>query len=288
MLEVRKVSASAGAEWLLGGFGLLRKAPLGLGLLGAIYGALALLVSLSMQQNMTVFLVLQLGLVLLGPLLLGGFVFAARSVDQGGKAEPAHLLQGPRSGRTGRLLATLLPQVIALIVCGLLLLALVGGSELAQMVQTIERLQGQATPDPALVSSLPIGRLMLWLVLVFLVGIVASFFTFVAVPEIMFTDSSALAAMQRSFRACVRNLPALIVFLVLTVIAVAMIYIAILIVATVIKLIAGALAMQIAIQVLAMAVFMPLITGAMYFAWKAMLGAAGEAVVAAPVAGIEA
>ena len=152
MLEVRKVSASAGAEWLLGGFGLLRKAPLGLGLLGALYGVLALLVSLSMERNMDLFLLLQLGLVLIGPLLLGGFVFAARSVDQGGKAEPGQLLQGPRSGRSARLLATLLPQVIALVVCGLLLLLLVGSGELAQMAQTIERMQGQATPDPALVE----------------------------------------------------------------------------------------------------------------------------------------
>jgi hypothetical protein len=288
MLEVRKVSASAGAEWLLGGFGLLRKAPLGLGLLGALYGVLALLVSLSMERNMDLFLLLQLGLVLIGPLLLGGFVFAARSVDQGGKAEPSQLLQGPRSGRSARLLATLLPQVIALVVCGLLLLLLVGSSELAQMAQTIERMQGQATPDPSLVGSLPIGRLMLWLLLVFLVGIVASFFTFVAIPEIMFTDSSALDAMKRSFRACVRNLSALIVFLVLTVIAVAMIYIAIMIVAAVIKLVAGAMAMQVAIQVLAMAVFMPLVTGAMYFAWKQMLGGDDNVVATAPVSGFEA
>lgn len=288
MLEIRKVSASAGAEWLLGGFGLLRKAPLGLGLLGALYGALSMLVSLSAQRSMDLFLALQLGLVLLGPLLLGGFVTAARSVDQGGKAEPGQLLQGPRSGRTARLLATLLPQVVALIVCGLLLLLLIGPEQLAQMVQTLERLQAQTTPDPTLVSALPLGRLMLWLMLVFVVGIVASFFTFVAIPEIMFTDSRAIAAMGRSFRACLRNLPALIVFLALTVIAVALIYIAIMFVAVVVKLLVGALAMQIAIQVLAMAVFMPLVTGAMYFAWKQMLVSGDPTVAAAPMTGFEA
>jgi hypothetical protein len=94
--------------------------------------------------------------------------------------------------------------------------------------------------------------------------------------------------MKRSFRACVRNLSALIVFLVLTVIAVAMIYIAIMIVAAVIKLVAGAMAMQVAIQVLAMAVFMPLVTGAMYFAWKQMLGGDDNVVATAPVSGFEA
>ncbi|HVR80597.1 MAG TPA: BPSS1780 family membrane protein [Luteimonas sp.] len=287
MSEIRKVSASAGAEWLLGGFALLRKAPLGLGLLGLIYGALALLVSLSVERNMTLFVVLELALILAGPLLLGGLVHAARSVDQGGKAEPGQLLEGARSGRAARLLATLMPQIVALIVCAVLLILMVGSDQLVQMAQTLERMQGQSTPDPALVSSLPIGRLMLWLLLVFMIGLVTSFFTFVAVPEIMFTQSGAFAAMQRSFRACVRNLPALIVFFVLTVIAVVVLYIAIMIVAVIVKLIAGAMAMQIVIQLLAMAVFMPLVTGAMYYAWKQMLGD-GQTAIAEPSAGFEA
>jgi hypothetical protein len=140
MKDVRKLSASAGAEWLLGGFGLLRKAPLGLALMGAIYGVIAVLVAKSAEQDMTVFLLAELVLVLIGPLLLGGFIHAARSVDQGGKAEPGMLLEGVRSGRTGRLLAMLLPQVVALLACVVLLFLLVGGSELTQMAQAMERM----------------------------------------------------------------------------------------------------------------------------------------------------
>lgn len=287
MNGVRKVPASAGAEWLLGGFGLLRKAPLGLGLLGLIYGVIAVLVAMSAEHDMTVFMLLELGLVLIGPLLLGGFVYAARSVDRGNQAEPAQLLQGVRSGRTARLLAMLLPQVVALIVCVGLLLLLVGSTELAQMAQAMERMQAQATPDPALMSGLPVARLLLWLLLAFVVGIVASFFTFVAVPEVMFTDSGALDAMQRSFRACVRNLPAFIVFLVLLLIAVIALYIAIMVVGMAVKLVAGVMAMQVAVQLLAMAVFMPLVTGAMYFAWKQMLAGDGAAIATVPT-GIEA
>ncbi|HSM12279.1 MAG TPA: hypothetical protein VK827_12045, partial [Lysobacter sp.] len=49
MTELRKVPASAGAEWLLGGFALLRKAPLALGLLGLIWGGLSALASTSGQ-----------------------------------------------------------------------------------------------------------------------------------------------------------------------------------------------------------------------------------------------
>ena len=44
MSEIRKLPASAGAEWLLSGFSLLRRAPLALGLLGVIWAVVALLV----------------------------------------------------------------------------------------------------------------------------------------------------------------------------------------------------------------------------------------------------
>ncbi|REM98766.1 hypothetical protein DSI35_23425, partial [Mycobacterium tuberculosis] len=44
MSEIRKLPASAGAEWLVSGFTLLRKAPLALGLLGVIWAVAALLV----------------------------------------------------------------------------------------------------------------------------------------------------------------------------------------------------------------------------------------------------
>jgi uncharacterized membrane protein len=284
MRDVRKVSASAGADWLLGGFRLLRQSPFGLGLLGAIYGVVALLVSVSAESSMTAFLLLEVALVLAGPLLIGGLVFAARSVDRGGNAVPAQLLQGVHDGKVARLLATLLPQILALVLCALLLVALIGGDGLAQLAQTLEHLQGQAKPDPALVAALPVGRLFLWLLLVCVIGILAGFFTFVAVPEIMFTGNGALEAMQRSFRACVRNLPALIVFFVLTMIAAFAIYFMAMLLGFVVRLLAGDLAMQVVLQLVSMAVLMPVLTGAMYHAWRQMLG--GDATAASdPVVG---
>ena len=45
MDTIRKLPAAAGAEWLLGGFALLRQAPLALGALGALWGILASLVA---------------------------------------------------------------------------------------------------------------------------------------------------------------------------------------------------------------------------------------------------
>jgi hypothetical protein len=284
--HVNKVAASAGAQWLLDGFSVLRKAPLGLGLLGAIYGAIALVVAILASRSPAL-MGLQLLMMLVGPLLAGGIVFAVRSVEQGGKAMPAHLLEGFHAGRLRRLLLTLLPNLGALLLCLVLLVAMVGQAALTEMVQLMEQAAAQAQPDPELFSTMPLGRLALWMLLSLLIGIVASFFTFVAIPEIMFTGNGAFAAMGRSFRACVRNLPALLVFLFVTFIAVIAIYIVVMIAGVIARAIGGDLAMNVVTQLLLMAVLMPVMMGAVYSAWKQMLGAGSTAPVA-PAAGFEA
>jgi uncharacterized membrane protein len=286
--DVNKVPASAGAQWLLDGLANLRKAPLALGTLGLIYGAIALVVGQAAAINTGLFMALEVLLVLLGPLLMGGFVFAARSVAAGGPAVPAQLLEGMQGGRTGRLLATLLPNIAALVVCVALLFAMVGADALLQIAQAVERASAQATPDPSVFEGLPVGSLFLWFLLVIVIGIAASFFTFVAIPEIMFRPAGAFAAMGRSFRACVRNLPALLVFLVLTFIAIVVLYIGLSIVGAIVGAIAGKAAMQVVLQLLGSALVMPTLMSAIYFAWRQMLS--GEQAVAAPsnVAGFEA
>ena len=286
MNDVNKVAASAGAQWLLDGFGALRKAPLGLGLLGAIYGAIALVVAILASRSPAL-LGLQLLMMLVGPLLAGGIVFAVRSVEQGGKAMPGHLLEGFQAGRLGRLLLTLLPNIGALLLCLVLLVAMVGQTALTEMMQVMEQAAAQTQPDPELFSSLPLGRLALWMLLSLLIGIVASFFTFVAIPEIMFTDNGAFAAMGRSFRACLRNLSALVVFIIVTVIAVIAIYIVVMIIGLIARAVGGALAMNVVTQLLLMAVLMPVMMGAVYSAWKQMLGDRASAPVASN-AGFEA
>ncbi len=280
-MEIRRLPASAGAEWLLGGFGLLRRSPFGLGAMGALYGALAVLLSLAATRDVSLFMALELLLVLIGPLLIAGMVFAASRVDAGGQAEPGQLLQGVREGKVVSLLATLLPQVVLTILAVLLLVVVIGPQQLMQMGDAVEKLQGQATPDPELLRSLPFGRLALWLLLVFVAAIATSFFTFVAVPDIMLSGSRAWDAMRMSFRACVRNLPALIVFFILTMIAAMAIYFAVMLVGLVFRAAFGDFAMQAVVQLLSTAVLMPVVTGAMYFAWKQMVGRI--AVPAAPI-----
>lgn len=277
MTQIRKVPFNAGAEWLLAGFGLWRKAPLALGLLGAIWGALSLGAAMTGQLWLT-FLV-----ALLGPILFGGIMFAAREVEQGRSAQPAHLAQGVRDGKTGRLLAMLLPQVAALIVLVVLLLVMFGPEQLQQMANVMQQMQDN--PDPALMETLPTDRMFGWLLLAMVVGVAVGFFTFIAIPDVMFTDRGAFAAMGASFRACVRNLPAVLLLIVLTVIAVLAISVAVNIVTALLGWAIGRTAALFVGQLLMMAVLMPVMAGALYHAWRQMLGDAPVPPVVAPASG---
>jgi hypothetical protein len=289
MDRINRVPASAGAEWIMGGFRLLRAAPLGLGVLGAIFGALGLVANIAMQGGaLTLAMLLQLAFILIGPLLLAGMMVAAREVDEGRGASPMHLLRGLQDGKAPRLLATLLPQIAAMVLALVLLFVLVGPAQLEQFALAMQKMQGQAQPDPSVIADLPVGRLFLWMLLVLVIGVTAGFFNFTALPEMMFTDRGPLAAMRQSFQACVRNLPALLVFFLLLVIAAVGLNFAVLIVAAVVGAVLGAAAMQLVVQVLVMAVLMPVVTGAMYIAWKQLHGAEAPAPAVLPATHFEA
>ncbi|MDH5822056.1 BPSS1780 family membrane protein [Luteimonas sp. RD2P54] len=289
MTQVRKVSIGDGAEWLLAGFGLLRRSPLGLGLLGAIFGFLTAL-PLLFGEQLGAFMAFQLVLVILGPVLMGGFVHAVGEVDAGRQAVPAHLLHGFSGGRAPRLVALLLPQVAMAVLAVLLLVVMVGPTQLQEAIAVLEQAEGQANPDPAMFENLPIGRFLLWMLLAFVLGVLTYFFTFVATPQIMFEGRGALESMKRSFAACIRNVPAMILFFVLLIVIVFLVSVGAQLVAVVARLAAGPLAMQFVAQILMMAVLMPVMLGASYRAWQKMLAPADGAaptMAAPPPSGIE-
>lgn len=285
MSAIPKLRAAAGAEWLLGGFSLLRLAPMGLGALGALFAVVAVAANRAMNSESPLALLAQVLLMMAGPLLVAGMIYAAREVDQGRKASPAHLLRGVHEGKVGRLLATLLPQIAAGLLCLLLLVLMLGPGQMQQIVSIAAQLEGQASPDPALMQQLPLGKLGLWLLAALAIGVVASLFTFTAIPQLMFGDVGAWPAMRESFQACRRNWSALLVFLLLMLLVALALNVAALLVASLVRLVAGPLAMQVVSQVLLLAVLMPVVTGAMYHAWKQLHGVAGERLPAPTAAG---
>lgn len=276
MSTINKVPASAGAEWLLGGFALLRRAPVQLGALAALWALASLLLMLVAVAAPVALYAMQFLLVLAYPLFIAGLVVAVREVEQGRPALPTHLLQPARDGHARALLATLLPQVVAGVAMAALLFVLVGRDELAHVAEVLQKIQVIAEaggqPDPALVQDLPAGRLLLWLLLVAVAFVAAKWMTFVATPQILFSGADAWTAMRTSLRACARNWPAMLVFYLVAGVAVFAITMGLFLVASLLQLVLGP-ALAVALWQFALfAVLLPVLTGAAYVAWKQMLG----------------
>jgi len=286
MDTIRKLPASAGAEWVLGGFALLRRAPLALGALGALWGLLASLVVTVGLAVPALSAALQILIALAGPILFAGLLWAVREVAHGRPALPTHLLQGAREGQVLPLLATLLPQLAAGVLLGVLLLVLVGSQQLQHLAQVSEELNAlassgqQPTPEhvEALVAGLPAGRILLWLLLGLFAAVAVAMTVFVSVPRILFDRREGLAAMGDSLRACLHNLGAFAVFVLLTLVSIFAVYFAVLLASLVVQMLAGAFVAMWVAQLLMMAVLMPLLAGAAYTAWTQFFGEATSAV----------
>ncbi|GHA87833.1 BPSS1780 family membrane protein [Cognatilysobacter bugurensis] len=276
MTDVRKVPAGDGAEWLLGGFALLRRAPLQLGLLGLIWGALSALASMIGSFP-------ALAMWLLGPVLFAGLIHAAREVDAGRPAQPALLFHGLGNGRALSLLTLLLPQIGALLVMGVVFFAMLTESELQQITSVVEQIQANPAAQPELIQTLPQDKISQFFLLAMFIVIVAGLFTFVATPEILYRGRSGFAAMGASLRACLRNLPALLVMTVLLVITFIALSLAVGLVSGLLGWLIGAAAGQFVSQLLIFAVLMPVLAGLVYHAWRRMLG---DSPVPPPVPGM--
>lgn len=278
-MEIRKLPAAAGAEWLLGAFRLLRRSPVGFGLLALVYAVMSFALILAMQSAPAVGGALQIVFFIIGPLLIAGMIFAAHEVDEGRQASPAHLLEAIRSGRAGRVISTLLPQVAVLLFCLALLYVIVGEANVEKLLAMSVKLQTEAQTkgaiDPelmaGLIEDLPLGRLFLWFVAVMAIGFGTIFFTLTVVPDMMFTEVRLIEAMKRSYRACMRNLPAMLVFLIMGFVVMMAFSVALGILGAVAGMIGGDKAMLF-VNSLGNGVFVAFIAGAMYFAWKQMLG----------------
>lgn len=284
-MEIRKVPAAAGAEWLLDAFRLLKKSPLGFGLLAVIYAVLWLIVVLVAGAAPDAAKVLQLVFIVIGPLLMAGMIFAAHEVAEGRSAAPGHLLASIRTGKAARLLTTLIPQFAVLFLIFGLLFVMVGQENIDKLSALMLKIQAQAEAggqvDPQLFLDLPAGRLFLWMVVALLIGFLSLLLTLTVVPDMLFNDVRLVPAMKRSFTACLRNLPALIVFMVLAFVILFAAGIGAGIVIGVAQLIFGQTAMLVG-NALLNGFFICFVAGAMYFAWKQMLGSSEAAASTEP------
>jgi type III secretory pathway component EscS len=82
--------------------------------------------------------------------------------------------------------------------------------------------------------------------------------------------------MKRSFRACIGNLGAFLVFIVLFMLVAVGVMLAAQIVGLVVGIVGGQAVASIVAQLLMMAVLMPVLMGAVYFAWRQLIGGVAQ------------
>jgi len=279
-MNMRKLPASAGAEWLLGAFRLLLKSPLGFGLLAMVYAAISLIAGTAMAALPDMAYLIQAIMFVIGPLLIAGMIYAAHEVDAGRGATPAHLFASMQNGKAGRVLTTLIPQAAVLVVIMLLLYALVGQDNLEALMDAWTKIQAQAQAgkqvDPQLVMQMPLGRLAIWVILALIIALISLPFTFTVIPDMLFNDVSLWPAMKRSAASCLRNLPALLVCLAMGFVVLMAVSIGLGMILAVLQAFLGQKAALIG-NVVLQSVFVCFFAGTMYFAWKDLLGSESSA-----------
>lgn len=283
-MSIRKVPPIAGALWVMNGVKLWWRDLRGLGFFGALLGVLGILPNLVAGAGAGAVAVIQLASLLASALVVLALFYAARDVDEGRSATPAQLARTLQDGRTGRLLAgVLLPQLIAVAVCMLLLGWIIGFEEFERMMTSLQQLQTTTNAiTPEMLAALPIGRFMLWVALALGVVVVIGLLTFTLLPDMIFGDTGFGSALSRSVQACFANLPAMAMFTIaMTVLGTGLLAMMGPLSLILIPIL-GQLGAGLAINALFVAILIPISTNALYFGWKAMLGADGDA-VAAPV-----
>jgi hypothetical protein len=190
-----KVDAGSGMRWLTEAVGLVFRNPAAFLVMGVILAVINFVPVLG-------------GLVLLiaGPALFGGVVFAAREESEGRKAEIAHLFRAfQEPGKVGPMLLLCLPAIVGGAV--LLVVALVFG---------IGALIGGGLAAAGAGHGFGVGALGGGVLVLCLIALAVSLaiyaFQFFAVPRVMLDGIEPFAAMKESFSACLANLGAFLVF----------------------------------------------------------------------------
>ncbi|MFP4614915.1 MAG: BPSS1780 family membrane protein [Thiohalorhabdus sp.] len=192
-----RVAAARGAGWYADGWSAFRAAP------GPWVLAAAGYMLITLVLNFVPLIGPIVGAVI-GPGLLAGLLLMARAVEDGGEVRAGMLFQALGDGQSrGPLLVLGAVALAGTLLAGLILVYTAPG-EVAPGggMEPGEPMPGGPPPTGALIAT-------------FLVMLAVSFALFFAIPLVTFRDLDPLAAMRESFAACLRNLGAVLVFLVL-------------------------------------------------------------------------
>lgn len=193
-MAFQKVPAGSGLNWLTDAVTLIMKNPLPFALMGlvvAIVGSVPLV---------------GIALLILGPALNGGIIYAAREQESGRTADFPQLFQAfKEEGKVGKMLLLCLPLVAALVILLVFGGILFGGALLGAAMS------GGSNADSAVGIGLGFGAL-LFFPIALIVGFAAFALTFLATPRVMLESVEPMAAMKDSAQAVLANLGAALIY----------------------------------------------------------------------------
>ena len=190
----RKVEAGRGAGWIRAGYELLVRNP-------GVFLTMALILAVGQAIPLV-----NLAMVVAGPALFGGFLFALREQDEGRPAELRHLfLAFQTPGKAGPLMLLCLPGVAAVLMIGVILFVWIGAAFMGY------GMSGNTTGAAAWDAALGIGAIVA-VVLVVAIAFALYALMFYAVPRVLFDAQAPGAALRQSLVATFANLGAMLVF----------------------------------------------------------------------------
>ncbi|MBI3149231.1 MAG: hypothetical protein HYZ17_12050 [Betaproteobacteria bacterium] len=201
LAEGRQVPAGNGASWLGGGWALFKEAP-GMWILFTI-----IIIAISLVLSLLP-VIGDVAMTLLSPVLWGGIMLGCVALKQGEPLELSHLFAGFTS-KAGPLvllgLLSLVGTVVIVLIIGVVAIAIVGGTGLATL------LRGDGIETLAGLGGMLLGLLLAGLLfLVLLIPLMMALWF--ATPLVVFQNLDPLAAMRASFKVCLKNIGAFLIY----------------------------------------------------------------------------
>ena len=195
-MNAKSVSAGSGIEWISGAFQRILRNPAAFLVMGLIVAAIGIVPLLG-----------GLVTVILGPALYGGIVYAAHEQEQGRNAEIPQLFRAfNEPGKLGPMIMLCLPSIAGAVLIFVLLIIFLGGALLGGGLSSVS-----SGSPAAIVGALGAGALVL-VPLMIAVALAVYALQFFAIPRVMLEGAEPMAAMKQSFRDCLANIGAYLVF----------------------------------------------------------------------------
>jgi hypothetical protein len=195
-MSFQRVPAGRGLQWLTDAIQLILQNPVPFALMGLVVGVIAVVPVLG-----------SLALMVLGPALYGGIVYAAREQQAGRSADFQQLFQAfKEDGKLPKMLLLCLPGVVGGVLILVLGVVFVGGALLGGGLSA-----SAGASSTALGASFGVG-LAVFALLALALGLASYALTFFATPRVMLESADPFAAMKDSLQACLANIGALLVY----------------------------------------------------------------------------